>query len=148
MRYLLIDHITDVDEGKSIKGIKNVAMSEDFLDWHFPRNPIMPGVMMLEAMVQLAGWLAAASSDFSEWVLPTTVRRCNFYRFALPGDQVEVEVEMAEEEGVRVFRGLSKAGGKKCARAEFEADVIPLSEIEDVEAARHHFRVLTREFRL
>jgi hypothetical protein len=49
---------------------------------------------------------------------------------------------------VRVFRGTSKAGGKKCVRAEFEADVVPLSEIEDVEAARHHFRVLTREFGL
>lgn len=147
MRYLLIDHITDVEEGKSIRGIKNVAMSEDMLEWHFPRNPIMPGVMMLEAMVQLAGWLTAASSDFRDWLLPTSIRKCNFYRFALPGDQVEIEVEVAEEDGVKLYRGMSKSGGKKLVRAEFEADIVPLSEIEDLEAAKHHFRVLAREFK-
>lgn len=148
MRYLLIDRITDLEEGKSIKGVKNVAMSEDMLEWHFPRNPIMPGVMMLEAMVQLAGWLTAAGSDFRDWLLPTNIRKCNFYRFALPGDQVELEVEVAVEDGATVYKGMSKSGGKKLVRAEFEADIVPLSEIEDAEAARHHFKVLLREFRL
>lgn len=148
MRYLLIDQITDLREGKSIRGVKNVAMSEDFLEFHFPRNPIMPGVMILEAMVQLAGWLVAASSDFRDWLLPTSIRKCNFYRFALPGDQVELEVEVAEEDGVKVYRGLSKSGGQKLVRAEFEADIVPLTEIEDLEACRHHFKVLSREFGL
>ena len=145
MRYLLIDRITEVDAGKSIKGVKNVAMSEDFLEWHFPKNPIMPGVMMLEAMVQLAGWLTAASSDFRDWVLPTSVRKCNFYRVALPGDQVEIELEVTEEDGKKVFKGLSKVNGRKLTRAEFEADTVPLSDIEDVNDVRYHFKVLARE---
>jgi len=145
MRYLLIDHITEVNSGASIKGVKNVAMSEDFLEWHFPKNPIMPGVMMLEAMVQLAGWLTAASSDFRDWVLPTSVRKCNFYRVALPGDQVEIELEVTEEDGKKVFKGISKVNGKKLTRAEFEADVVPLSGIEDEKDVRYHFKVLTRE---
>jgi 3-hydroxyacyl-[acyl-carrier-protein] dehydratase len=146
MRYLLVDHITEVNEGQSIKGVKNVAMSEDFLEWHFPKNPIMPGVMMLEAMVQLAGWLTAASSDFRDWVLPTSVRKCNFYRVALPGDQVEIEVEATEEDGKKVFKATSTSGGKKLVRAEFEADTVPLADIEDVADSRHHFKILTREF--
>ena len=50
MRYLLVDHITGVEPDKSIRGVKNVAMTEDFLEFHFPRNPIMPGVMVLEAL--------------------------------------------------------------------------------------------------
>jgi 3-hydroxyacyl-[acyl-carrier-protein] dehydratase len=58
MRYLLIDCITEWQPGTKIKGIKNVAMSEDFLEYHFPKNPIMPGVLLLEAIAQLTGWLA------------------------------------------------------------------------------------------
>ena len=64
MRYLLIDHITEWKSGEFMKGVKNVAMSEDFLEFHFPKNPIMPGVLLLEALTQMAGWLEAASSDF------------------------------------------------------------------------------------
>ena len=67
MRYLLIDYITEWEPGTKIKGIKNVAMSEDFLEYHFPKNPIMPGVLLLEAIAQLTGWLEAASSDFKNW---------------------------------------------------------------------------------
>jgi 3-hydroxyacyl-[acyl-carrier-protein] dehydratase len=147
MRYLLIDHITEVKEGHSIKGVKNVAMSEDFLEFHFPGNPIMPGVLLLEAMVQLAGWLTAASTDFKDWLLPTNVRKCNFYRFAMPGDRVELEVEIAEEGGIKFFKGLCKSGGKKLVKAEFEAETIPLGDIEDVSAQRHHFQILAREFK-
>jgi len=92
MRYLLIDHITEWQKGQRIKGVKNVAMSEDFLEFHFPKKPIMPGVMLLEAIAQLTGWLEAASSDFQHWFLISRVLKCSFYRFALPGDQVEFEV--------------------------------------------------------
>ena len=68
MRYLLVDRIIALDPGNNITGVKNVAMSEDFLEFHFPKNPIMPGIMLLEALVQLSGWLEAASSDFREMV--------------------------------------------------------------------------------
>ncbi|HBD06910.1 MAG TPA: beta-hydroxyacyl-ACP dehydratase, partial [Syntrophobacteraceae bacterium] len=64
MRYLLVDRITDWKAGESITGIKNVAMSEDFLEFHFAGNPVMPGVLALEALMQLTGWLEAASSEF------------------------------------------------------------------------------------
>ena len=149
MRYLLIDHITEWKSGESIMGVKNVAMSEDFLEFHFPKNPIMPGILLLEGLVQLAGWLEAASSDFSNWFLLTKVRKSNFYGFALPGDQVEFELERLDDEAVnRAYTGIGFVKGKKKIRAEFEGDVIPFSDIEDVDEQKRFFKLLTRDLRL
>jgi len=147
MRYLLIDHITEWKPGGSIRGVKNVAMSEDFLEFHFPKNPIMPGVLLLEALTQLTGWLEAASSDFANWFLIGTVRKSNFYSFALPGDQVELEVELISDDKaeVKVYRGTGMVNGKKKIVAEFEGVIVPVNEIEDVEEQRKFFKVLTRE---
>jgi len=92
MRYLLIDRILEWKAHDHIKGVKNVAMTEDFLEFHFPKNPVMPGVLLIEAFAQLTGWLEAVSSDFKNWFLISKVRQCKFYGFALPGDQVELEV--------------------------------------------------------
>ncbi len=149
MRYLLIDHITEYKSGELIRGIKNVAMSEDFLEFHFPKNPIMPGVLLLEAMVQLTGWLEAVSSDFESWFLIKNVRRCKFYGFALPGDQVKLEVEHLEGNGDnRVYSGTGTVNEKKKLMAEFEGEIIPFSDIEDVDEQRSFFKLLTRDLKL
>ncbi len=150
MRYLLIDHITEYKAGEFIKGIKNVAMSEDFLEFHFPKNPIMPGVMLLEALTQLTGWLEAVSSDFKDWFLISNVKKSSFYGFALPGDQVELEVKaLSKGSGEeRVYQGTGKVNGKKKILTEFAGDIIPLSDIEDEEEQRQFFFRLTREAKL
>ena len=146
MRYLLIDRITEWKTGERIKGIKNVAMSEDFLEYHFPRNPVMPGMLLLEALVQLTGWLEAASSDFRNWFLLSKVRSSRFYGFSLPGDQVELTVEPSPQSGAgtRIYTGTAMVGGKKKASAEFEGEIVPFEEIEDIDSQRHIFSVLTR----
>lgn len=145
----MIDHITEWKSGESIMGVKNVAMSEDFLEFHFPKNPIMPGILLLEGLVQLAGWLEAASSDFSNWFLLTKVRKSNFYGFALPGDQVEFELKRLGDEAVdRAYAGIGFVKGKKKIRAEFEGDVIPFSDIEDVDEQKRFFKLITRDLRL
>jgi 3-hydroxyacyl-[acyl-carrier-protein] dehydratase len=150
MRYLLIDHITEYKSGEFIRGVKNVAMSEDVLEFHFPKNPIMPGVMLLESLAQLAGWLEAASSDFTSWFLINKVRKSNFYGFALPGDQVELEVRNIsdKETDIRVYSGVGTVHGKKKIRTEFEGEIVPLSEIEDVSDQKRFFQLLTRELNL
>lgn len=149
MRYLLVDHITEYKPGELIRGIKNVAMSEDFLEFHFPKNPIMPGVMLLEALTQLTGWLEAASSDFKNWFLVSKVNKSNFYGFAFPGDQVELEVELVSggEQNTKVYRGSGFVKGKKKIITEFEGEVIPLEDIEDTEEQKKFFKVLMRELR-
>jgi 3-hydroxyacyl-[acyl-carrier-protein] dehydratase len=147
MRYLLIDRITEWKTDGKIKGIKNVAMSEDFLEFHFPKNPVMPGVLLIEAFAQLSGWLEAASSDFDNWFLMTGVRQCKFYGFALPGDQVELEVERLPESTPqrKVYSAIGRVGTKRKVVIEFEGDMIPFEEIEDREEQRRFFKVLTRE---
>ncbi|HBZ53784.1 MAG TPA: beta-hydroxyacyl-ACP dehydratase [Syntrophobacteraceae bacterium] len=146
MRYLLVDRITDWKAGESITGIKNVAMSEDFLEFHFPGNPVMPGALLLEALVQLTGWLRAASSDFAEWFLLGTVRKCNFYGFILPGDQVQLEVHRLRDSssGQPEYQGIAAVEGKKKIKVSFSGEQISLDSIEDVAEQRKFFQVLTR----
>jgi 3-hydroxyacyl-[acyl-carrier-protein] dehydratase len=150
MRYLLVDHITEYKPGELIRGIKNVAMSEDFLEFHFPKNPIMPGVMLLEALVQLSGWLEAVSSDFSSWLLVNRIRKSNFYSFALPGDQVSLEIQRVQDANpdLNVYRGIGTVNGKKKIVAEFEGEIVPLDDIEDGEEQRRSFKLLTRDLKL
>lgn len=149
MRYLLIDHITEWQKGERIRGLKNVAMSEDFLEFHFPKKPIMPGVMLLESITQLTGWLEAASSDFQNWFLISRVLKCSFYRFALPGDQVEFEVTRlaGDTADTRKYSAIGSVKGTKKIVAEFEGLLMPLVDIEDPDEQRRFFSLLTREMR-
>lgn len=147
MRYLLVDRIIDWKPGESITGIKNVAMSEDFLEFHFPGNPVMPGALLLEALVQLTGWLEAASSDFAHWFVVSAVRKCNFYGFILPGDQVKLEVRRTGDasSGQVGYQGTATVDGKKKIKVAFAGERLPLDSIEDVAEQRKLFRVLVRE---
>jgi 3-hydroxyacyl-[acyl-carrier-protein] dehydratase len=147
MRYLLVDRITDWKAGESIVGIKNVAMSEDFLEFHFPGDPVMPGALTLEALVQLTGWLEAASSDFSHWFVLNKVHKCYFYGFILPGDQIQLEVRLVgdPESGQREYQGTAVVDGKKKLKVSFQGERLPLAHIEDVAEQQKFFRVLTRE---
>ena len=147
MRYLLVDRIVEVKAGERIRGIKNIAMSEDFLEYHFPRNPVMPGMLLLEALVQLTGWLEAASSDFRNWFLLSSVRTSRFYGFSLPGDRVELVVEVSpqSEPDKRIYTGTALVEGKKKASAEFQGALIPFEEIEDIDEQRRFFSLLTRD---
>ena len=147
MRYLLIDRIPEWKAGERIRGIKNVAMSEDFLEFHFRKNPIMPGVLLLESMAQLAGWLEAASSDFQNWFLITKVRNCKFYGFAYPGDQVELVLEVGSEstQEKRIYSGTASVEGKRKVVVEMEGERTSFATIEDVEEQKIFFKRLTRE---
>ena len=146
MRFLLVDRIVDWQPGGPIRGLKNVAMSEDVLEYHFPGNPVMPGVLLLEAMVQLAGWLEAASSDFREWFVIDRVDRCAYYGYALPGDQVELEVTplAGYADGRRGYSGTGLVAGRKKVVARFEGSLTPLAELEDPAVQRRLFETLTR----
>jgi 3-hydroxyacyl-[acyl-carrier-protein] dehydratase len=145
VRYYLVDRISQWEVNKSIRGVKNVSMTEDFLQHHFPGRPTMPGVLLLESMAQLAGWLEAVSSDFTCWFLIEHVTSCKFYELTGPGDQVEVVLDMvpAAEPDRRRYRGTGTVGGKRRVAAEFEGHVIPLADIEAPSSQRRLFNVLT-----
>ena len=149
MRYMLVDRVADWEPGERITGIKNVAMSEDFLEFHFPKNPIMPGIMLLEALVQLAGWLEAASSDFEKWFLLSKVLKCNFYGFVLPGDQVNLKLNVspAPSQDLKTYSGSGEVNGKRKIKAEFRGNLIALDEIENIEEQKRFFQILTRKLK-
>ena len=65
MRFTLIDHVVELELGKKIVAVKNLSMAEEYLADHFPGFPVMPGVLMLEAMTQAGAWLVRASEDFA-----------------------------------------------------------------------------------
>ena len=147
MRFLMIDEIQEWQSKTRITGIKNVTMSEDYLEFHFPGSPVMPGVLLLESLVQLAGWHAAYLSEFEDWVLLNKVVRCSFYGFALPGDQVRLELQIPSA-GRNLCRGTGQVQGQKKITAEFETQNIKFQRLEDITEQKRFFQVLTRQTRI
>ncbi len=146
MRFLLVDRIAAFEADRSISGWKNAAMSEDYLEWHFPERPIVPGMLILEACAQLAGWLEAASSDFERWFLLDGVRSARYYAFAVPGDRIDLTLECVEAgEGRRVYKAESRVGDVRGASIEFEGRVLDLETLEAREAARNAWSTLRGE---
>src|SRR5512147_1920768 len=98
MRFFLIDRITDWQVGASAEAIKNVALSEDFFDDHFPRRPVMPGVLILEGMAQLSGLLLEASLrqkyGKSAKAVVTVLERTKFRSLVKPGDTLTYRSEL------------------------------------------------------
>jgi len=98
MRFFLIDKITKWEVGRSAEAIKNIALSEDFFDDHFPRRPVMPGVLMLEGMAQVSGLLLEASladkyGKEAKAVL-TLLERTKFRDLVRPGDTLVYQTEV------------------------------------------------------
>ena len=145
MRFLLVDRIESYEADKRIVGAKVAAMSEDYFEWHFPGRPIMPGMLILEACAQLAGWLEAASSDFENWFLLDRVHSARYMAFAVPGDRIELTLERVDNDDParRSYRGESKVGTERGAVFEIEGRIVPLESLEAREKARRTFAGLT-----
>ena len=94
--FLLVDRIVELEPHKRIVGIKNVTMNEPFFVGHFPNFPVMPGVLIIEAMAQTGGVLALRDeSDYSDrLVLFAAIERAKFRRPVVPGDQMRLELEV------------------------------------------------------
>ena len=99
MRLDLIDRITELHPGHSITAIKSLSMAEEYLQDHFPRFPVMPGVLMLEAMYQAAAWLVRASDGFRHsMILMTSANNVKFSDFVEPGETLVLQAEVVGHE--------------------------------------------------
>jgi 3-hydroxyacyl-[acyl-carrier-protein] dehydratase len=86
MRFSLVDRITALETGKSISAVKNLSMAEEYLADHFPGFPVMPGVLMLESLVQCGAWLIRSTEDFAHsTILLKQARALKFNNFVTPG---------------------------------------------------------------
>jgi 3-hydroxyacyl-[acyl-carrier-protein] dehydratase len=122
---LLVDRVLHWEAGKSITAIKNVTINEEFFNGHFPHKPVMPGVMMIEALAQTAALLsfltAGHKPDHNSVVYFLGIDGARFKRPVEPGDQLKMEVEM-----VRAARGIFKykAKGLVDGQLAVEADLM------------------------
>jgi len=122
--FLLVDRIVDLQPGVSITGIKNVTMNEPFFQGHFPGQPIMPGVLIVEAMAQVAGVMAFSSGVEGKTVFFMSIEKAKFRRPVVPGDQIKLEIKLLQQRGnVWKFSGSALVEGKTASEAEFTAMV-------------------------
>ena len=127
--FLLVDRIIEIELEKRIVGIKNVSINEPFFQGHFPGHPVMPGVLIIEAMAQVGGILAIKSSegkmDISDkLVYFVGIDNAKFRKPVLPGDQIHFEIEVIQ---IKVpywkMKGIAMVDGKKVCEAELMAMV-------------------------
>jgi 3-hydroxyacyl-[acyl-carrier-protein] dehydratase len=123
--FLLVDRILEMVPGTRATGIKNITINEEFFRGHFPGQPIMPGVLIIEALAQVAGVLAFHSGATpSKSVYFMSIEKAKFRRPVVPGDQLRLEVTIVQHRGnVWKFAGTAVVEEKIVAEAEFTAMV-------------------------
>jgi len=118
--FLLVDRVTEIEEGKRVVGIKNVTANEPFFQGHFPEYPVMPGVLIIEALAQLGaiGVLGMEENKGKIGFL-AGLDRCRFKRQVKPGDQLKLEVEIIRMRGViGKGKGIATVDGEVACEAE------------------------------
>ncbi len=120
--FLLVDRIVERGED-SIAGIKNVTINEPFFEGHFPGNPIMPGVLIVEAMAQVAGVLALGASEAGEKsVFFMSIEKAKFRKPVVPGDQLRLQAKVVHRRNnVWRFQAAATVEGTVVAETEFTA---------------------------
>lgn len=128
--FLLIDRVVEWERGQRLVAIKNVTMNEPFFQGHFPGNPVMPGVLILEAMAQGAAVLMRDDSDEDIVPLFMGIDKARFRRQVVPGDQLRLEIETLQKRR-NVCKGAGKAyvGDELAAEGELMAMLVPRSEM-------------------
>ena len=126
--FLLVDRVIDIHPHESAVGIKNVTINEPFFPGHFPAEPVMPGVLIVEAMAQTACVMVVDSLnmiDQEPLVYFMTIDNCRFRAKVAPGDVLHLHVQVTRSRGkVYRFSGKAKVDGKVVAEADFSAMII------------------------
>ncbi len=133
MRFVLIDEILELEPGRRAVARKVFPPDDDYLADHFPGFPIVPGVLLTEAMGQTGGWLILHQLGFSRLVLLVMVHHAKFRRLVLPGQEVRFEAEL-ESAGQNDFvaRGQARVGSRSVAEARLHYRAFPLPRAPEV----------------
>src|SRR5438046_3053551 len=121
MRFNLVDRLLEFEPGKRIRLIKNLTLAEEYLADHFPTFPVMPGVLMLETLVEAGAWLLRLTDDFRHSVIVLReARNVKYGTFMEPGRRLEVGVELVEQDaGTATFKGKGEVEGQAAVAARF-----------------------------
>jgi 3-hydroxyacyl-[acyl-carrier-protein] dehydratase len=126
--FLLVDRVLELETGKRIKALKNVTINEPFFVGHFPHRPVMPGVLIIEAMAQAAGLLSfdalGAGADDKSVIYFVGIDNARFKRPVEPGDQLIMDVSIERQKaGIFKFKGVTRVGDQIACEADFMCTV-------------------------
>jgi 3-hydroxyacyl-[acyl-carrier-protein] dehydratase len=130
--FLMVDRILEMEPGKRAVGIKNVTFNEPFFQGHWPEMPVMPGVLILEAMAQVGGVLLLAQADNEgKQAYIGGVDKVRFRRRVIPGDQLRIEVEIVKVKGdIGRVSATATVDGQVAGEGLFSFALIPLAPEE------------------
>ena len=130
MRFLLIDRITELEPQKSITALKNLSLAEEYLADHFPGFPVMPGVLMLETLVQAGGWLIRHAEDFAHsTIMLKETRALRYNSFVAPGHTLIVQMTVRKQSGnIWEFNGSGTVDGNSAVSAKLTLETFNLSD--------------------
>ena len=119
MKFILIDKITALEPGKRLTAVKSVSLAEEYLGDHFPTFPVLPGVLLLEGLIESASWLVREYQNFSNsMVLLECAKNVKYKSFAAPGMQIQYDVTaMAIEDNTSTFKGVGICGDEPIVEA-------------------------------
>lgn len=137
MRFILIDKIVSLENGKQIKAIKSVSLAEEYLADHFPTFPVLPGVLLLEGLIESATWLVRRTENFAHsMILLEQARNVKYKSFLAPGAQIEYTVQAKTiEENVSSFTGFGLSQGERIVEARFGLRHFNLADEDSAMAA-------------
>ena len=119
MKFILIDRVTELEPGKQLSAIKSVSLAEEYLSDHFPAFPVLPGVLLLEGLIESASWLVRQEQNFvNSMVLLETAKNVKYKSFAAPGMQIQYTVTAsAIEDNTSSFKGIGSCGDEPIVEA-------------------------------
>ncbi len=131
--FLMVDRVVDYEEGKWLKAIKNVTYNEPFFMGHFPDEPIMPGVLIVEALAQTGGLLSfIGQENQSKLAIFMTINNVKFRKPVIPGDQLELHVTLTKmlRHNIAQVHGIASVDGQAMAEGDFMFSILERGDLD------------------